>query len=97
MSGSNQTFGPVDNQPTPGFTSAEKDKGTPGSTTKHPKAEVDDFDSSETSDTEDDHESSSDGESSADCREAKTNGAANSSTPSMTTRWTIPGPELYSI
>ena len=51
MSGSNQPFGPVDNQPFPGFTSAEKDEGTPGSTTKHPKAEVDDCDRSETSDT----------------------------------------------
>ena len=58
---------------------------------------MDDCDSSETSDTEDEHESSSDAESSANCREAKTNGAANSSTPSMTTRWTIPRSELYSI
>ena len=33
VSCSNQPFGLVDNQPTPGFTSAEKDEGTPASTT----------------------------------------------------------------
>ena len=97
VSGSNQPFRPVDNQPTPGLTAGGVDHGTPASTTKHAKVEVDDCDSSETSDTEDDHECGSDGESSTDCRETEINGAPNSSTPSMTTRWTIPGSELYSI
>ena len=97
VSGSNQPFKPVDNQPTPGLTAGGIDHGTPASTTKHAKVEVDDCDSSETSDTEDDHECGSDGELSTDCREAEINGAPNSSTPSMKIRWTIPGSELYSI
>ncbi|KAK3230056.1 hypothetical protein Dsin_001937 [Dipteronia sinensis] len=92
MSGSNQSFGPV---PSPGYTPAEKDQRTPASTTKHAEAEVDDSDSFDTSDTED--ESSSDEHAATDCREVKTNGVPNSSTPSTTTRWTIPGSELYLI
>ena len=94
MSGSNQPFGPV---PSPGFTSAEKDQGTLASNTKHADAEVkvDDYDSSSSESSSD--ESSSDGQPSTDCREVQTNGAPKSSTPSTTTRWTIPGSELYSI
>ncbi|KAK3198435.1 hypothetical protein Dsin_021850 [Dipteronia sinensis] len=92
VSGSNQPFGPV---PSPEFTSAEKDQRTSPSTTKHAEAEVDDSDSFDTSDTED--ESSSDGHASTDCKEVETNGVPNSSTPSTTTRWTIPRSELYSI
>ena len=51
VSGSNQPFRPVDNQPTPGLIAGGVDHGTPASTTKHAKVEVDDCDSSETSDT----------------------------------------------
>ncbi|KAK3221911.1 hypothetical protein Dsin_008936 [Dipteronia sinensis] len=90
--GSNQPFGPV---PSSGFTLTEKDQRTPASTTMHAEAEVDDSDSFDSSDTED--ESSSDGHASTECREVETNGVLNSSTPSTTTRWTIPGSKLYSI
>src|SRR5579862_3087788 len=41
VSGSNQPFRPVDNQPTPGLTVGGIDHGTPASTTKHAKVEVD--------------------------------------------------------
>ncbi|KAK0570847.1 hypothetical protein LWI29_007390 [Acer saccharum] len=94
VSGSNQPFGPV---PSLGFTSTEKDQGTPASTTKHADAEVkvDDYDSSSSESSSD--ESSSERQPSTDCREVQTNGAPKSSTPSTTTRWTIPGSELYSI
>ncbi|KAK0574087.1 hypothetical protein LWI29_018010 [Acer saccharum] len=75
----------------------EKDQGTPASTTKHADAEVkvDDYDSSSSESSSD--ESSSERQPSTDCREVQTNGAPKSSTPSTTTRWTIPGSELYSI
>ena len=83
VSGSNQPFGPV---PSPGFTSTEKDQGTPASTTKHADAEVkvDDYDSSSSESSSD--ESSSERQPSTDCREVQTNGAPKSSTPSTTTR-----------
>ncbi|KAK1587791.1 hypothetical protein Q3G72_016837 [Acer saccharum] len=92
VSGSNKPFGPV---PSPGFTSTEKDQGTPASTTKHTEAKVDGFDSSSSEFSSD--ESSSDGQASTNCREVEANGVPKSSTTFTTTRWTIPRSELYSI
>ncbi|KAK3221590.1 hypothetical protein Dsin_008615 [Dipteronia sinensis] len=86
VSGSNQPY-----WPSPGFRSTEKDQRTPPSTNKHVETEVDDSDSSETSDIEDKDECSSYRQVSTDCREAETDRAPNSFTPSTTTWWTIPG------
>ncbi|KAK3189356.1 hypothetical protein Dsin_028917 [Dipteronia sinensis] len=67
----------------PGFTSTEKDQSTPASTNKHAEVEVDDFDSSDTFDTE--VESGCDWQASIGGREISTD-VLNSSTPSKTTR-----------
>ncbi|KAK3221312.1 hypothetical protein Dsin_008337 [Dipteronia sinensis] len=81
--------------PSPGFTSAKKDQGTPSLTNKHAEAEVDDSDNSETSNTEDEDECSSDKQASTDRREVETDGASNSSTYDDTVDNTEV--ELYSI
>ncbi|KAK3225688.1 hypothetical protein Dsin_005550 [Dipteronia sinensis] len=91
VSGNNQPFGSV---PSLGFTSAENVQGTSASTNKHAEDVVDDFDSSETSNTDD--QTCSNGQAPTCCKEASTDIPINS-TPSTKTLWTIPGSELYSI
>ncbi|KAK2644723.1 hypothetical protein Ddye_019918 [Dipteronia dyeriana] len=80
--------------PSDGFTSVEKGYRTLSPTNKHLENAVDDSEFFETSATEDEDEDedecSSDRKMLTYCKEAETDGAPNSSTPSSTTRWTIP-------
>ena len=89
----------------PGFTSAGNEQPTPASTTKHVVVDSSESidssgrsDSSKTSDTED--ESADDGGLAARVpvtAERGVSGTANSSSPSLNTRWTVSGSDLYSI
>ena len=108
VSGSNHPHG---SGPSLTTTSPRDNQGTPASTNKH--VEVDDTDGSETSDTEDesrtDNDTSNDPNGGSELpqyggqaltgEEEQGGGsrAPNSSAPSMISRWTIPGSELYSI
>ncbi|KAK3212265.1 hypothetical protein Dsin_016971 [Dipteronia sinensis] len=94
VSGSNNPFA---SHASPGFTSATNDQATPVSTTKH--AVVDDNDSSESSDTEDESADDDGGQGATKdgTEEQGVSGTPNSSSPSMNTRWTVSGSELYSI
>ncbi|KAK3230306.1 hypothetical protein Dsin_002187 [Dipteronia sinensis] len=94
VSGSNNPFA---SHASPGFTSATNDQATPVSTTKH--AVVDDNDSSESSNTEDEgaDDDCGQGATKDGTEEQGVSGTPNSSSPSMNTRWTVSGSELYSI
>ncbi|KAK2658132.1 hypothetical protein Ddye_011184 [Dipteronia dyeriana] len=107
VSGSNNLLA---SQVSPGFTSACNDQAMPASTTNH--AVMDDNDSSgsintsrrsdslKTSDTKDESASDVDGGQAKivlRTEERGVSGTLNSSSPSMNTRWTVSGSELYSI
>ena len=96
----------------PGCTSLGNDQATPASTTKHAvmdRSVVDSSesidssgmsDSSKTSDTEDESGGDDDGGVAATVlvtEEQGLSGTPNSSSPSLNTRWTVSGSDLYSI
>ncbi|KAK3218624.1 hypothetical protein Dsin_012594 [Dipteronia sinensis] len=106
VSGSNN---PLGSHASPGFTSIGNDQATPASTTKY--VVVDDNDSSEsidtlgrsdsskTSDIEDEIDDDDGGQPATEdgTEERGVSGTPNSFSPSMNTRWTVSGSELYSI